>query len=225
MKLLIKFPTRQRPQKFFAALNKYIELAKDLKNTGFLITLDSDDTSMNNEQIIDKLESYKKQIKIVYFFGNSKTKIQAVNADVEKIVGWDVLLLASDDMIPIVNGYDETIRNDMHQHFSDTDGTLWYSDGGQDRINTLCILGKRYYERFNYIYNPEYISLWCDNEFTDVSVALNKVYRSNKVIIEHQHPAWQKSNSDLLYNRNDQYMNIDGATYQRRRLNNFINNA
>lgn len=221
LKILIKFPTRGRPDKFFNVLNKYIEMSTNISRTAFLITLDYDDSAMNNQNVIQKLEEYKKHVKLAYFFGNSKTKMQAINCDMDKINGWDIVLLASDDMIPVVKGYDEIIRHDMNEYFRDTDGVLWYNDGGQNNINTLCILGKKYYDRFGYIYNPEYISLWCDNEFTDVSIQLKRVYKSDQVIIEHQHPVYQKTNYDELYIRNESYFNLDKETYVKRRERNF----
>jgi Glycosyl transferase family 2 len=221
LKLLIKFPTRGRPEKFFNVLDQYIEKASDLSKVAFLISLDEDDSSMNNLIIKSRLDSYKQRCKLAYLFGNSKTKIQAINADMEKIDGWSIVLLASDDMVPIIKGYDDIIRSDMNEYFRDTDGVLWYNDGGQNNINTLCILGKKYYERFNYIYHPAYVSLWCDNEFTDVSVKLKKVHKSEKVIIEHQHPVYQKTNYDELYIRNESYFNIDKQTYEKRREINF----
>ena len=221
LKILIKFPTRGRPEKFFDVLNKYIKMANDPSKIAFLISADEDDLTMNNADIKAALDHYSKNIKLVYFFGNSKTKMQAINADMEKVSGWDILLLASDDMIPIVKGYDDVIRIDMNEYFRDMDGVLWYSDGGQNNINTLCILGKKYYNRFNYIYHPDYISLWCDNEFTDVSIQLKKVYRSDKVIIEHAHPVYQKTQYDALYVRNESYFNIDRETYLKRKEKNF----
>jgi len=220
-KLLIKFPTRGRPDKFFKVLEEYINKAKNLEHIAFLISLDTDDISMNNENIIIKLKEYQKKVKLIYFFGNSKTKIEAINADMGKVSGWDILLLASDDMVPVVNGYDTIVRKDMNDHFRDLDGVLWYNDGGQNNINTLSILGKKYYDRFNYIYHPDYISLWCDNEFTEVSKRLNKVYKSDQIIIEHQHPVYQKTNYDQLYVRNESYYNIDQETYKKREVFNF----
>jgi hypothetical protein len=220
-KLLIKFPTRERPEKFFNVLNKYIEKAHDISKIAFLISMDHDDATMHNEVVIAKLKDYQKKVKLVYFFGNSKTKMEAINADVEKVSGWDILLLASDDMIPVVQGYDYIIRKDMNDHFRDMDGALWYSDGGQNNICTLSILGKKYYSRFGYIYNPDYISLWCDNEYTDVMIQLNKCYKSDRIIIEHQHPVYQKSNYDHLYARNESYFNIDRETYEKRKARNF----
>lgn len=220
-KILIKFPTRGRPEKFFNVLEKYYSKAKDKKNLAFLISCDEDDITMNNSNIINKLEEFKKKVKLIYFFGKSETKVQAINADINKCNGWDIILLASDDMIPIVDGYDDIIRNDMNINFPDLDGVLWYSDGARTDIDTLSILGKKYYDRFKYLYHPEYISLWCDNEFTNVFLQLKKYYKSEKVIIEHQHPVYEKCNYDDLYIRNESYFNHDKKTYEKRKLLNF----
>jgi len=218
-KILIKFPTRNRPEKFFSVLDEYIKKANNLNKIAFLITLDNDDESMKKN--IHRLEEYKKKCKLIYFFGDSKTKIQAINADIDKVSGWDIILLASDDMVPVVDGYDDIIRKDMNDFFRDMDGVLWYNDGGQNNINTLSILGKKYYDKFGYIYHPDYVSLWCDNEFTDVSVQLNRVYKSDRVIIEHKHPVYQKTNYDELYIRNESYMHHDQKTYEKRKAKNF----
>ena len=59
-KLLVKFPTRGRKDLFFEVLDKYYEFLDDLDNTIFVVTCDLDDTEMNNESVIKKLESYKK---------------------------------------------------------------------------------------------------------------------------------------------------------------------
>ena len=220
-KILIKFPTRERPEKFFQVLSLYYQKAKDVSNIEFLISCDLDDSTMNNPVVIKKLENAKKHINLNYYFGNSKTKIEAVNADIEKCKNWDILLLASDDMIPVCNDYDEIIRNDMSTHHKNGDGVLWYNDGNRNDINTLCIFGKKYYERFNYVYNPEYSSLWCDNEFTEVSQFLGKCSKINKTIIEHAHPAYQKAQFDKLYVKNESFFKKDEDVYNKRKCENF----
>ena len=144
MKLLIKFPTRGRPNKFLETLTRYIDYLDD-KSTQIIVTCDNDDESMKQEDIQSYLVS---QENVGVFFGNSKTKIEAVNANLEN-ADFDILLLASDDMIPIVTGYDTIIKEKMSEYYPDTDGVLFFNDGYQkDRLNTLCILGKKYYDRF-----------------------------------------------------------------------------
>ena len=59
MKLLIKFPTRQRKDIFFKTLNKYYDYLDDLDNVKFVITCDSDDNTMNNKEVKELLDGYK----------------------------------------------------------------------------------------------------------------------------------------------------------------------
>lgn len=221
MKLLIKFPTRSRPDKFFSVLNKYYDLLDDLENTRFIVSCDVDDETMNCESSKQKLIKYQN---LEFHFSNNKNKIEAVNANMNDD-NYDIILLASDDMIPQENGYDTIIRQSFKKFFPDTDGVLWFNDGYQGtRLNTLCILGKKYYQRFGYIYNPTYVSLWCDTEFTDVSKILNKVKYIPHVIIKHEHPVWLGEKWDDLQIKNDSFNNVDRINYDSRKEKNFYLN-
>lgn len=218
MKLLIKFPTRGRKEKFFSVLDKYYSNLSDLDSTTFLISLDKDDTQMNNTEVVNKLKSYKN---LKYFYGSSKNKVDAVNRDINKVNDWDIVLLASDDMIPQIEGYDELIRNEMLKTYSDTDGVLWFNDGNRKDLNTLCILGKKYYKRFNYIYNPEYKSTWCDNEFTEVGNILKKQKFIDQIIIKHEHPDWGFGSRDDIHRLNLENENYDKSVYLKNKVTNF----
>jgi hypothetical protein len=217
MKILIKFPTRNRKDKFFEVLQKYYDFATDLSKIEFLITLDYDDDSMNNQEVIDKLKSYEN---LRFVFGKSNNKIHAVNRDIE-LGDWDIILLASDDMIPIEKGYDEQIRFNMTINYPNTDGILWFNDGNRKDLNTLCILGKKYYERFGYIYHPDYKSLWADNEFMTVGNLLKKQIFIDKVIIHHQHPDWGYGGRDIIHSLNSNHDREDRMVFQRRQKINF----
>jgi len=184
MKILIKFPTRGRREMFFKTLDLYYKNLHDLDNTRFIITCDEDDESMNNDEVKQKFLKYKN---LEFYYGKSKTKIEAINNDIYD-ENFDIILLASDDMIPQVIGYDDVIRFNMANHFPDTDGILWFFDGYRKDLNTLCILGKKYYKRFNYIYNPEYTSFYADNEFMLVGNILQKQKYFDFCIIKHLHP-------------------------------------
>lgn len=215
MNLLIKFPSRERPQQFFNVLNKAQNL-RELEGTRFLITLDSNDASMNNGECIDILNMWGN---LKYIFGESKNKVDAINRDMAEAGEWDILLLLSDDMHPIVKGYDKTISELFEQHFPDTDGVLWMNDGFVGKkLNTIVCMGRKYFERFNFIYNPVYKSLFCDNEFTDISVKLNKYFYTDQVLIEHQHPMNRRGiGMDNLYRKNDRHFQSDKKLYFYRR--------
>lgn len=219
MKLLIKFPTKNRKNKFFTVLKQYQKLCEDIDNTFFLITLDNDDKEMNSPEVEEIFKTFKN---VKYVYGDSQSKIHAVNRDVEMVDEWDIILLASDDMVPKIKGYDNIIRNKMKEYYPDTDGVLWFNDGHQgNKLNTLCILGKKYYERFNYIYYPEYKSVWSDNEFMLVGNILEKQTYFDEVIIEHEHPDWGYGNRDTIHQTNYMNESYDRNLFSTRKQNNF----
>jgi hypothetical protein len=209
--ILIKFPTRNRPQQFLNTLRTYIRLADDISHIKIMITLDRDDTSYDLHEITTEFPS------LVISVGESKNKIDAINRDMNRAPPFDIVLLASDDMIPIKKGYDTTIRKKMNKHFPDMDGVLWFYDGYQKRINTLIVMGKTYFDRFGFLYNPVYKSFFCDNEFTDTANFLNKQIFIEDLIIKHEHPINTSVVApDELYQRNDKYWAEDECTYETR---------
>ena len=218
MKLLIKFPTRSRRKQFFETFNKYQEYISE-PTTRFLITIDEDDSDMNNDEVLAILESYDN---VSFVIGQSNSKIHAINRDIDTSEDWDIILLASDDMIPQVKGFDKVINTLMNSNYPDTDGILFFNDGfkGQE-LNTLCILGKKYYERFNYIYYPEYKSTWCDNEFMLVGNQLRKQKYFPMVIIKHEHPEWGYGKHDVIHNKNHSDLSFDMNLFKDRQSKNF----
>ena len=230
MKLLIVLPTRSRLDRCMKVLKSYIALSTH-KETRFVVSCDNDDLSMNQKTTIDTINSLPNTTII---FNENKmlkngevseftTKICAINSGV-KNQDFDVCLLASDDMYPELMGYDSVIIKDMVSFFPDTDGVLWYNDGYQgDKLNTLCILGKNYYNRFGYIYHPSYITLYCDNEFTKVSQKLKKCKYINKTIIRHKHWSHKDNDNsrDSLDKKNDVFAAHDEYNFRMRIENDF----
>ena len=157
MRLLTKYPTRQRPEQFAKTLAAYHDNLGDPANTTFLITVDRNDRTMTGENLEGPLR--KLSCPFVVDIHQGKGKINAINSGMEHAGEWDIVLLASDDMIPLGPRYDGAIRDAMRTYFPDTDGALWIHDGRQDRICTIVCMGRKYYERFGYIYHPSYKSL------------------------------------------------------------------
>jgi hypothetical protein len=218
LKLLIKYPTRQRPELFLKTLSEYI--SKSVDDNRYLISYDEDDASMTKEVFE---AAYKISNFIDLYPGKGVSKIEACNRDMEKAKDWDIVLLASDDMRPVTFGWDKRIKEDMQKHFPDMDGCLWYHDGAQQSICTLSCVGRKYYDKFNYLYHPSYKSFYCDNEFTDVATAAGKIAFIPHMIIKHYHPSWvQGVPSDLLYMHNDKFWADDEANYKKRRENGFV---
>lgn len=219
MKLLCKFPTRSRPQRFLSTLNGWVENAANPKDVTFLVGYDHDDDTMT-APILAGTQGQACEVKL--YRGNSKTKVEAINAHVSEVMGWDVVLVVSDDFFCRRKGWDDFIREKMTKHFPDTDGSLWINDGSQTKINTLPCLGWKYYHRTGFIYNPAYKSFFCDNEQTAVGLRDHKLVFINEPIASHEHPAWNGGMKvDALYQRNGKYWAEDERTYERRKAAGF----
>jgi hypothetical protein len=218
MRILLKFPTRSRPEKAYATLSKYVEMAGERTKLGILVSADVDDTSMTNSVTKERFEALGKKVEwFKMAYSPNKTKIEACNADMASVdYPWDIMVLVSDDMIPQEHGYDMKIRLYMRTRFPDTDGILWFSDGLQkENLNTLSIMGRKMYASFGYIYHPAYKSFYCDTEFTDLcnGTLKHKCVYVSYCIIKHEHPSSGKGAVDSLYMRNDRYWYDDLHTY------------
>ena len=211
-RLLVKFPTRGRPEKFFEVLEKYRNMSRSGR-VRFVVSCDLDDETMNNEAVRNRFKSYDN---VEVYYGSSKTKVQAINADMLN-QDFDICLLASDDMIPQKEGYDIEIIEKMTKNYPDMDGVVWFSDGYQEKkLNTLVVLGKKYYDRFGYLYHPDYVSFYCDNEFMQVAFMLGKQTYVDDVIIRHEHPDNTKDKIDMTYAVNNQHVMRDQVTFMNR---------
>lgn len=219
-KILFKFPSRERPDKFFAALDNIHDLI-GYDNFSILCSLDFDDKKMNTDYVRNRIMMYPKCIAAYW---KSSCKVEAINRDMELSNEWDIGVLMSDDMKFLVDGFGKIIVEDMEEHFPDLDGVLHYPDGhANEKLITLSIMGKRYYERDNYWYNPIYKSVACDNEFTSVAYVRGKCAYLDKRLFYHEHPIWGYGESDNLLLRNEepiQYQ-LDLNTLEQRKAINF----
>lgn len=224
MRILLKCPTRSRPQKIMSTLTTYMKLANHPERIGVAISTDDNDESMSRNLVHEELHRILGRTAWHRIFASpNKSKIEACNANMSDIDWeWDIVVLVSDDMIPRLQGWDDIIRNHMLAKFPDTVGILWFNDGYQgEKLNTLSILGRKMYERFGYIYNPEYKSLFCDTEFTDMcrGELREKCMYIPHCLIRHEHPGTgYAQNMDALYQHNQRFFTQDMHTYIHRKV-------
>jgi hypothetical protein len=186
-----------------------------MTKTRIIVSIDEDDATMTND-VIGRAKSFHENIRVIK--GPSSGKVCAINRDMPDPSEFDILLLASDDMVPYVREYDRIIRDSMEQMYPDTDGVLFFNDGYSGRrLNTLVICGSKYYSRFGYIYHPEYKSLFCDNEFMDEANRLGKQTYYDQPIIKHEHYTHIRARPDALYNLNEALYSEDEKVYHRRK--------
>jgi len=219
MKILFKYTSRSRPELFKRGMDSIINNCVS-DNYQILVSIDEDDSSMRF-----MADYYKNNDKVVFCVGTSTGKINAINRDLDKVKDWDVIVNMSDDMVFNRMGFDDVIRTQFYENGVEAapnlDLCLHFPDGNTTELITMSILGRKFFDRFGYIYHPSYVSLFCDNEQTDVSKMLGCYRFVDTRIFDHLHPAFAKAISDEQYEHTESYWHIDEKNYTMRRQMNF----
>ncbi len=226
MKLLYKFPSRERPSECQEAAYS-IFAHSSVADYHIHFTIDEDDPTAK------EYESMFIQAKAK---GSSTSKVHAINRDMpiqkSEMADWDMIILMSDDMRFVKEGFDEIIKQDMKKHFPNLDGCLHYNDGHQkNNCMTMTIMGRKYAEFVSkeiyglndiVIYHPNYKSLWCDAEATEIAHILGKIIYlgDDQILFRHMHGTVTGNKDELFYrNENREIWNQDKATFLKRRAN------
>lgn len=222
LKILFKYTTRSRRSNFLRGIDSIIDNLADKENYHIYTTFDVDDDKMRPLPEIKGNHTY--------IAGTSKSKIDAINRDMDFInsqYDWQIIINMSDDMVFIQKGFDDIIRKEFTDgSITNLDQYIHFNDGNQKaNVSTMHIVGRDYYNRDNYIYNPEYKSLWCDVE-NDMVAKLRGCYKyvgDNVRLFSHLHPAFNLAPNDEQYMKTehrDMWI-ADEQTFNKRKQNNF----
>lgn len=221
MRILVKLPSRGRHKQLYDVV---VSMNKAHDSGGhdihWLFSLDSDDPTAEEAERLTKCVPCGSA---EYPNGTSLSKIHAVNRDINECAyPWDILVVGSDDMFPVAQGWDTIIREAMAKHFPDTDGMLWFPDGHQKSITTMPIMGRKYYNRFLKVYHDSYRSFFSDNEQTEIAQAYGKLVYIDRQLFDHRHPDnGVKVVRDETYKRANKDWDADKRNYMQRRRNGF----
>lgn len=195
---------------------------QDLDNFHINCTIDFDDYQMTDAEVIDRIRSNDEHNpgSLSIGWGYSESKVHAINRQMP-FVDWDILCVMSDDMEITFYGFDQIIR----QAFADSlDWLIHIPDNdAKGVLATMYIAGKDFYNRFGYIYNPAYKSLFCDNEIQEVAQKLGRYkYVDCPCLIFHANPAYGHQPKDEMFIKQQEIgWTEDQETYNQRKANNF----
>ena len=215
------FPSRSRPAKFFKTLDN-IKIFSESDNYFVWAKLDEDDETMNNPEVIEKIKAEHPEVTVKW--GISESKVHAVNRSLEDLPECDILIIQSDDIVWDMVGYDNEIRNAFEKHFPGLDGTVHFpEENAARRTIIVSMVGINLYRKLGYLYHPDFVSVYCDNHFTEMTMAMKKYVYIDKTIFSHHHPIWQKTDWDELYRLNEgaELYKKDRDTFTRLKANNF----
>lgn len=130
-------------------------------------------------------------------FNKNRSAIDAINKGAEVAKG-DLLIVVSDDF-SCPEHWDTLLIEALKGKSDYCAKTL---DGLQPTLMTLPIMDRVYYNRFGYIYYPEYRHMFCDQEMTAVAHMLGKAIRL-PIFFPHNHYTTGKFKRDAITARNN----------------------
>lgn len=191
MKISLLHPTRSRPEKSVATIDKWLDRASIQTNIELIISVDEDDPY---------LELYKQAYQDDELIINkNRSCVDAINAAARLATG-DILIVVSDDTDCLPN-WDLLLLKEVE---GKTDWILKTVDGIQEYIITMPCMDRVYYNRFVYVYHPDFFHQFVDTYMTCVADITGRKIVSN-LVFNHLHPGHSggKQMTDALNHRND----------------------
>lgn len=201
IKFFVIHPSRQRPRQALATRAKWLERC-NWRVTNYLFSFDSDD------------DSIPKSINGLRLPNTSA--IEAINNAAKSRSDWDVLVVVSDDFdCP----YDWDLRI-LDEIKGNDDFVLKTVDGLQKTLVTLPIMSKKYYDRYGYVYHPEFRHMASDVELTAVAMMTGKLIKSD-LVFRHLHYSTGITPMDAVNKKNDSTYKQGDEVLAKHRANNF----
>lgn len=168
----------------------------------YILSVDTDDPQINEYRKMDPRVVYNK----------NRSAVDAIN-NAARVSHGDIFVVMSDDFDCPENWAVKLIEETRGK----TDWVMKTQDKIQGWIMTLPIMDRAYYNRFGYVYHPDYLHMFCDTELTAVADLLGRKITSNLQFI-HNHKA---RGTDATYERNDKTWNQGEKLFIERYKRNF----
>ena len=211
MKFSLLHATARLPEGWRAAHDAWMARAKHPENVEYLLCVDSGVTATREVQAGGHR---------LVFNTDPASPVSAWNTAAKHSTG-DVLIVLADDLFPC-EGWDEKIEQALkHLVMRSSGAVLEVSYGGtsadQRRLIIHPILTRAYYERYGYVFFPEYFSMYCDDDFTAQARQDQVVLDARHIVFEHRHPT-NGSLPDAVYRRSNanEKMEQGRAIFERR---------
>lgn len=209
MKISIIHPSRQRPQQAMATAKAWLSSAKDRQDIEYILSIDVTDTHEN------KMAYHNISADVLLCYDNNSA-ITAINRAAAVSKG-DLLIVVSDDFNQPPFHWDDALRIMLR---GKSDYIVKTADGIQPWIITLPVMDRVYYQRFGYIYYPEYGHMFCDTEMTHVADLLDKKI-TLPIKFAHNHYTTGNTAKDAVNIKNDRTWSHGEALYLERMMSHF----
>lgn len=196
--ITIIHPTRGRKKIALDTAWKWLACADDPFNIEYIFSVDNNDTEKWTSVIYMQPKGVENSIHALLVTKNdNNSAIGAIN-NAAKVAAGDILIVVSDDT-DCPEHWDTLLLKELE---GKSDFCAKVDDGLQPTLVTMPVMDRIYYERYNYIYNPNYFHMFCDQELTAVAIMTDK-YLKLPLTFNHLHYSTGKSPKDAINEKND----------------------
>lgn len=196
----VLMPSRGRPEKCLQTFKQWGGYTINENRVEWILSLDIDDPSL--EKYIDIFPNYFSLVKTKdrcrILVSRNRSAIDAINNAAKAAVG-NIFIVVSDDSECDGDYWHERIEREAGMK---QDWIMKVQDGIQPWIITMPIMDRTYYNRFGYIYHPDYLHLFCDTELTCVADITGRKITS-KLLFPHKHYSVTHEAPDAINKKND----------------------
>lgn len=192
MALSILHPSRSRPDKSFETIDKWISNSCG-GDVEVIVSLDSDDPLLNKYYLNFGKAAYK----VTFLVNDNKSAVDAINKAAAISSGHIMIVVSDDTDCPKCWNFDLEFKLKGKSDFIAKCG-----DGIQKWIITMPVLDRAYYNRFGYVYHPDYLHMFCDTELSCVADLTGRRVEID-MNFPHNHYSIGKSKKDSISDKAD----------------------
>jgi hypothetical protein len=176
----------------FQTKDKWMSNALRPSEIEYILSVDNDDP-----QLQDYNTAFKYSADVTIRYNDNNSAMQAINVVAPDSRG-NLIVVVSDDF-DCFEGWDEYLLSHLQ---GDSDYIVKTSDGymNSDWLITLPIMDRAYYNRFGYVYHPDYKHMWSDTEMTTVGHMLGKIVdlQNSNAVFKHRHYSINEMQKDAV---------------------------
>ena len=198
-------------------IEEYTQKAHDKKNFEFVVVDDSDKFNKEPFNLKERVDlTYCKDISLIYRKAQPREHRDTCCVDnwnlAAELATGDIFVIIADDYFP-PQDWDKQIRDKIKN--VERPLVLAVSDGlfaidGESCTHPVCT--RAYWDKFGYFFHPEYISMYCDNDFMDTARKYRAVIKANDIVFDHRHAKYKEEYKGKYDNVNKEQESQDKYT-------------
>lgn len=218
-------PSRKRLDRNFETCKQWVERSGvDKMEIDLNISVDSDDPTLDDYKhmysqvfygVYSRFENNYNLVPPRLVINSNRSAVDAIN-NAANVCEGDIIIVVSDDFEAPENWASKLLE----QTKGKTDWIAKTHDGIQKWIITLPIMDRAYYNRFGYIYHPDYLHMFCDTEITCVADLTGRKINLD-IPFTHNHYSTGRSVKDEVSIKADATWNQGESLFLERAKRNF----